>query len=150
MSGVEVGPLFGGNAIEPVSAAGRLRLPSFILDTLVRRSDGRRIVFGAHESEPCLSAYDPGWRAALADREDRRRLLGFAEETQFDSAGRVTLPRMMRWKGRIGALALFVGTGGAFEIWDPQIARLSGGPDLREMAEYRLKEIGRDEREEGR
>jgi MraZ protein len=147
---VEVGPLFGGNAIGAVTAAGRLRLPSFILETLVRRSEGRRIVFGAHESEPCLSAYDPGWRAALAQREDRRRLLGFAEEAEFDSGGRVTLPAMMRWKGRIGSLALFVGTGGAFEIWNPDIAREAGGPDLREMAEYRLREIVSDEREEGR
>jgi len=145
-----VGPLFGGNAIGAVTAAGRLRLPSFILETLIRRSGGRRIVFGAHESEPCLSAYDPSWRAALAQREDRRRLLGFAEEAEFDSMGRVTLPAMMRWKGRIEGLALFVGTGGAFEIWNPDLAIEAGGPDLREMAEYRLREIGSEEREEGR
>lgn len=147
---MEVGPLFGGNAIGAVSAAGRLRLPPFILETLVRRSENRRIVFGAHESEPCLSAYDPGWRSALVEREDRRRLLGFAEETQFDSSGRVTLPPMMRWKGRIGGLALFVGTGGTFEIWNPDVAREAGGRDLREMAEYRLNEIEGDEREEVR
>jgi len=147
---VEVGPLFGGNAIGAVTAAGRLRLPSFILETLVRRSGGRRIVFGAHESEPCLSAYDPGWRSALAQREDRRRLLGFAEEAEFDARGAVTLPAMMRWKGRIGSLALFVGTGGAFEIWNPELAVEAGGPDLREMAQYRLREIGTEEREEGR
>lgn len=145
-----MGPLFGGNAIGAVTAAGRLRLPSFVLETLIRRSGGRRIVFGAHESEPCLSAYDPAWRVALAERPDRRRLLGFAEEAEFDSAGRVTLPSMMRWKGRIGDLALFVGTGGAFEIWNPDIAVEAGGPDLREMARYRLREIGSEERKERR
>jgi MraZ protein len=147
---VEVGPLFGGNAIGAVTAAGRLRLPSFILETLIRRSGGHRIVFGAHESEPCLSAYDPGWRPALAERDDRRRLLGFAEEAEFDGGGRVTLPAMMRWKGRIADRALFIGTGGAFEIWNPDLAVEAADPDLREMAQYRLREIGSFEREEGR
>jgi MraZ protein len=130
-----------------VTAGGRLRLPPFILDTLIRRSEGRRIVFGAHESEPCLSAYDPAWRAAFFGRDGARRLFGFSEEADFDSAGRVTLPAIMRWKGRIGALALFVGTGGAFEIWNPEIAREAGGPELREMADYRLRELGERERE---
>ncbi|MBV8688367.1 MAG: hypothetical protein JO238_16985 [Alphaproteobacteria bacterium] len=138
---MEVGPLFGGNAIGAVGAGGQLRLPPFARETLARRSDGRRIVFGAHATDPCLIAYDPGWRAALAGRDGGRRLFGFAEEAEFDRGGRVSLPPMMRWKGRIADLALFVGTGGAFEIWNPEIALEAGDPDLREMARYRLDEV---------
>jgi MraZ protein len=147
---VEVGPLFGGSAIGAVGAGGRLRLPPFVLETLRRRSDGRRIVFGAHESDPCLSASEPAARAALLGRASGRRLFGFSEEAEFDSAGRVTLPPILRWKGRIGERALFVGTGGAFEIWNPELALEAGEPALRELAQYRLGEMEQTEREESR
>jgi transcriptional regulator MraZ len=145
--GVEAGPLFGGNALAAVDAAGRLRLPSFILETLARRSEGRRIVFGAHDSDACLNAYDPAYRMALSGRDGSRRVFGFAEETEFDASGRVTLPAMMRWKGRIGALALIVGTGGAFEVWNPELALAAGDPELREMAEYRLHDFTKEKEE---
>jgi MraZ protein len=49
---------------------------------------------------------------------------------------------MMRRKGKIEDLALFVGAGGTFEIWNPKIALESGDPDLRELAAYRLEERG--------
>ena len=49
---------------------------------------------------------------------------------------------MMRRKGRIEDLALFVGVGGTFEIWNPRLALESGGADLRELATYRLEEKG--------
>jgi MraZ protein len=150
VAGVEAGPLFGGSAIGAVGAGGRLRLPPFILDTLRRRSDGRRVVFGAHESDPCLSGYEPAWRAALLGRDGGRRLFGFSEEAEFDSAGRVTLPPILRWKGRIDGRALFVGTGGAFEIWNPELALETGEPALRELAEYRLREFEETEREDTR
>jgi len=144
---VEVRPLFGGNALASVDAAGRVRLPPFARETLSRRSESRRLVFGAHEHAPCLSAYDAGYRSALFDRNGSRRVFGFAEEAEFDRLGRVTLPPIMRWKGRIGALALFVGTGGAFEIWNPDLALEADDPELRQMAEYRLQSTSR-EREE--
>ena len=145
---MEVGSLFGGNALASVDAAGRVRLPPFARETLARRSDSRRIVLGAHEHAPCVSAYDPAYRMAFFDRNGSRRVFGFAEEAEFDRQGRVTLPLIMRWKGRIGALALFVGTGGAFEIWNPEVALEAGDPELRQMAEYRLQSSSR-EKEDG-
>ena len=147
--GVEVGTLFGGNALATVDSAGRVRLPLFVRETLAHRSEGRRLVFGAHENDPCLSSYEPAYRAAFFDRNGSRRIFGFAEEAEYDARGRVTLPRMMRWKAKIGLLALFVGTGGAFEIWNPELALEAGDPELRQMAEYRLH-IGNTEREESR
>jgi DNA-binding transcriptional regulator/RsmH inhibitor MraZ len=146
---VEVGPYFGGNALATVDSAGRVRLPLFVRETLAGRTEGRRIVFGAHESAACLSGYEPAYRAAFLDRNGSRRIFGFAEEAEFDARGRVTLPHMMRWKARIGLLALFIGTGGAFEVWNPELALEAGDPDLRQMAEYRLH-IGSMEKEEAR
>jgi MraZ protein len=146
---VEVGSFFGGSALATVDAAGRVRLPRFVRETLGRRSEGRRLVFGAHEEAPCLSAYDPGYRSALIGRDGSRRIFGFAEEAEYDASGRVTLPPIMRWKGRIESAVLFVGTGGAFELWNPQLALAADDPDLREMAEYRLQ-FSNQEREEAR
>jgi MraZ protein len=135
---VEIGAVFSGNALARVSASGAVRLPGFVRQTLARRAESRLLIFGAHETMPCLSGYEPAYRAAFADRNGSRRLFGFAEQAEYDRAGRVVLPPMMRWKGRIEALALFVGTGGAFEIWNPAVALETGDPDLREMADYHL------------
>ena len=49
---------------------------------------------------------------------------------------------MMRRKGQIEDLALFVGVGGTFEIWNPRLALDSGDEDLRDLAAYRLEEKG--------
>jgi len=49
---------------------------------------------------------------------------------------------MMRRKGRIEDLALFVGVGGTFEIWNPSLALESGDEDLRDLAAFRLEKRG--------
>lgn len=163
---MEIEHLFSGNALGEVSAGGEVRLPPFVLKVLERRSCGRRIVFGAHESAPCLTLFDSGYLPAVADDLERRkrrdeaagmdcerhserarRAFGFAEEADVAESGVVALPALLRRKGKIGARALFVGTGGAIEIWDPALARDSGGPALKEIAEYRL---GIEENEEER
>src|SRR3954468_9010062 len=98
--GVEVGPLFGGNALATVDPAGRVRLPLFVRDTLARRSEGRRLVFGADEHDACLSGYEPAYRAAFFDRNGSRRIFGFAEESDYDARGRVRPPRTVRGQAK--------------------------------------------------
>jgi MraZ protein len=49
---------------------------------------------------------------------------------------------MMRRKGKIEDLALFVGIGGIVEIWNPRIALVEGDRDLKEIAAWRLEEKG--------
>ena len=44
------------------------------------------------------------------------------EEVPYDSSGRIVLPPMMRRKGGIEDLALFLGTGETFQIWNPRAA----------------------------
>ena len=67
--------------------------------------------------------------------------LRVTEEVPYDSIGR-SLPPMMRRKGKIEDLALFVGIGGVVEIWNPRLALEVGGADLKEIAAYRLEEKG--------
>lgn len=158
---MELEHLFNGSALSAVDAKGRLSVPSFIRGVVERRSDAKAIVIGMHEASPCLNAYDRGYAKILYTENERRRLaeeaaggdlaahharvrrtFGLTEDVPYDTSGRIILPPMMRRKGRIEELALFVGIGGTFEIWNPQLALESGDEELRDLAAYRLEEKG--------
>jgi len=148
--------LFGGSALEAVDGSGRVRLPGFVREVARQRSDSRFLVFGPHESDPCLTGYDGSYRRMLfadterlrlrdeaagtgAARHGRvRRAFGLTEQAEIDAGGGVSLPPMVRRFGRIEGLALFVGTGAAFEIWNPHLAAESDDPALAELARWRL------------
>lgn len=149
--------LYAGSALALIDERGRVRLPRFVRETLGRRSEAGFVVLGPHESDACLTGYDPAFRRMLfADSERRRlheeaggagperhhgrarRVFGRTEQARIDSAGRIALPPMLRGIGRIEDVALFVGTGGAFEIWNPRLAIESGDPALAELAGWRL------------
>jgi MraZ protein len=158
---VELEHLFNGSALTAVDAKGRLSVPAFIRSVIERRSDARAVVIGPHEIDTCLTGYDRGYGRILHTENERRRLIeenaggakenhfararrtfGLTEDVPYDTSGRIILPLMMRRKGQIEDLALFVGVGGTFEIWNPQIALQSGDADLQELAAYRLEERG--------
>jgi MraZ protein len=54
------------------------------------------------------------------------------------------MPPMMRMKGKIGDLALFLGTGETFQIWNPELLLADDNipEDLKDIARYRLDERG--------
>ena len=157
---MELEHLFNGSALNAVDAKGRLSVPSFIRGVIERRSDAKALILGAHEVDPCLTAYDRGYARYLHAENERRRLneeaqgeagnhyararrtFGVTEDVPYDTSGRIILPPMMRKKGQIEDLALFVGVGGTFEIWNPHLALKSGDADLKELAAYRLEEKG--------
>ena len=133
--------LFQGSALNAVDAKGRVSIPAFLRGVIERRGDARTIVLAKHEAFPCLSAYDPAYAALkhaklerLLEKEEtgpdaqleyqQRNLMAFAatEEVPYDSSGRILFPPMMRRKGQIGDLALFLGTGETFQIWNPRAA----------------------------
>lgn len=147
--------LFIGNAICGVGAKGALTLPAFVRATLARRTDARLLLIGSHETDRCLVAYDPAHAQALASECRRRRvaeeasaryayyvrerrIFGFVEQIGLDSRGGALLPPMMRHRARIEDAALVIGTGGAFEIWNPELALESDDPDLRELTAFHL------------
>jgi MraZ protein len=158
--------LFSGSAVDAVGLDGAVRLPPFILRVVEGGAGIGRMVVGAHESDLCLTAWEPRRAPALQAEVERRRLrdeangapvaehhqrarraFGFVEDAIIEG-GRITIPPMMRRKGGIGNRVLFVGTGSGFEIWNPDAARRAGDPALREIAEYRLG-INEDMEEEG-
>jgi MraZ protein len=122
---------------------------------MARRSDAGAVMVGTHEADLCLSAYDRGhMRVLYADHERRRLaedgsdthyarargLFGAVEEARYGGDGTITLPPMMRRKAEIEDLALFVGVGGTFEMWAPQVALDGDDPNLRELAAWRSEE----------
>ena len=155
--------LFQGSALNAVDAKGRVSVPAFLRGVIERRGDARTIVLAKHESFACLSAYDPAYAALkhaklerLLEKEEtsaqaqldyqQRNLMAFAatEEVPYDSSGRILMPPMMRRKGEIGDLALFLGAGETFQIWNPQLLlKDSRVPeDLKDIARFRLEERG--------
>lgn len=159
--------LFSGSALGQVDAAGRTQLPPFVLRVLERRCRTPQLVFGSHEFQPCINAYDEGYEVVLyADIERRRlreetagipaavhhsrarRTFGIAELASFDPDGGVVLPPMMRRRGRIGRHALFIGVGGSFEIWNPALARAAEDEQLRELTEFAFSDAAPGEEDE--
>lgn len=160
--------LFSGNALGKVGADGAIRLPPFVLAVLARRGASGRVLLGAHESAPCLTAFDAGRLAAVSRDLERlrhrdeaageeggrrhaaraRRAFGLSEAAEIAPDGRVALPPFLRARGAIGSRALFVGTGAEVEIWDVELARSADDPALRALAEYRLAEDDAAEEEE--
>lgn len=157
--------VFSGSAVATVAPDGLVELPAFVRRAFEADTADRRLVVGAHDSDPCLTAYDAAHMPAVHDELERRRLrdeglgegpeahhhrarraFGFAENAPLDDGGRFVLPELMRRRGRIDDLVLFVGAGAQVELWNPSLARASGDEDLRELAEYRLEEIGRERR----
>jgi MraZ protein len=148
--------LFNSSALCTVDADGCVSLPPFVRTALERRSDSPDVVIGLHETDPCLRAYDRGYvRILHADHERcrpaegsceahharARRIFGFTEEASYGPDGKITLPPLMRRKGKIADLALFVGAGGTVEIWNPQLALEAGDAALQELAIWRLEEF---------
>jgi MraZ protein len=155
--------LFQGSALNAVDAKGRVSVPAFLRSVIERRGDAKSIVLAKHEAFPCLSAYDPAYAALKHSKLERlfekqeadpeaaleyqqRNLIAFAatEEVPYDSSGRIVLPTMMRRKGGLEDLALFLGTGETFQIWNPQM--FLDDPrvpeDMKDIARYRLEERG--------
>ena len=163
MCAVALEHLFQGSALNAVDAKGRVSVPAFLRSVIERRGDARTIVVAKHGQFACLDAYDPAYAALkhlklerLLEKQEenadaqlvyqQRNLMAFAatEEVPYDSSGRVLLPPMMRRKGGLEDLALFLGTGETFQIWNPQTLLNDENipEDLKDICRYRLEERG--------
>ena len=155
--------LFQGSALNAVDAKGRVSVPAFLRSVIERRGDARTIVLAKHDNFPALAAYDPAYAALkhaklerLAEKQEtdpaadldyaRRTMMAFGatEEVPYDSSGRIVLPPMMRAKGKIEDLALFIGVGETFQLWNPKLflADPNIPEDMKDIARFRLDERG--------
>ncbi|WP_343343691.1 hypothetical protein WJT74_08515 [Sphingomicrobium sp. XHP0239] len=144
-----------------VDAKGRVSVPAFLRSVIERRGDARTIVLAKHAVFPCLDGYDPGYAALKHQKMERRAeksesaiagdldymtanlmAFGATEEVGYDKTGRIVLPPMMRSKGGIADLALFIGVGETFQMWNPDtfLADERIPEDMKDIARYRLEE----------
>lgn len=147
--------LFHGSAICDVDAEGNVTVPEFLAETLP--ADAAELVVAKHDADACLVGYGRerlGELRALAERrrqaeEDRgederghhrrmRRTFALSERMPRRD-NRFRIPEAMRHLGRIEQLALFVGAGDSFEIWNPELALESDDAMFRELAAFRLR-----------
>lgn len=146
---------FHGSAICDVDAEGNVTVPEFLADALA--ADTADLVVAKHDADACLVGYGRERLHELRARAERRRQ---AEEDRgeddrkhyhrmrrtFGLADRmphgdniIRIPAAMRHLGKIERLALFVGAGDSFEIWNPDLALQNDDAMFRELAAFRLR-----------
>jgi MraZ protein len=154
--------LFRGHALNAIDAKGRVAIPAFLRAVIEKNSDGRVLIIGKHDYDPCLTGYDRGWSQLLHARLEReeereraagrefdyhnnnRRAFGLVEEVPYDSSGRFILPSFFRARAQLDDLGFFFGTGNAFEIWNPRILIETPGVDseMKDIARFLIEERG--------
>jgi MraZ protein len=117
----------GANQIN-LDAKGRMAVPTRARDPLTQGGTVK-LVLTAHP-DSCLLLYPaPAWEPIRAqvmsfpslDKQAslwKRLLVGFAQDVEPDSAGRLLIPPELRDFAHITRQVMFVGQGSHFEIWD--------------------------------
>ena len=134
--------MFQGATQINLDAKGRMSVPTKARDPLTQGGTVK-LVLTAHP-EGCLLLYPlPAWEPIRAkvmafpslDRQSnlwKRLLVGFAEEVDLDSAGRLLIAPELRDFAHIARAVMLVGQGSHYEIWDleswkQQLERLKTG-----------------------
>ncbi|GAB7564677.1 division/cell wall cluster transcriptional repressor MraZ [Methylobacillus methanolivorans] len=119
--------MFRGATSLNMDAKGRLAVPAKHRDALHAQSEGS-LVLTAHPHR-CLLLYpQPSWEPiqskvmALSsfDRQSsalQRLLVGFAEDVELDSAGRLLVSPVLREFAGLEKQVMLVGQGSHFELW---------------------------------
>lgn len=117
--------MFSGVSPLNLDSKGRLAIPAKHRELLSAESAGRVMV--TLNPQGCLLIYPKaewqpiyeqlrklsGPQAAIG-----RIILGFAEELELDSAGRVLIPTILRSRAKLDKEVALVGQGNKFELWD--------------------------------
>lgn len=150
--------LFHGSAICEVDPDGTVQVPAFLVEAFA--GEASELLLSKHAVDGCLVGYGRGHLDTLGARTEARRL---ADEARGEDAAahyrrmrrtfgivermpragnRMTIPAAMRHLGKIGGLALFVGAGDSFEIWNPDLAIENEDEQFRDLAAFQLKTRG--------
>lgn len=133
--------MFRGIAQLSLDSKGRLAVPARHRDVLRERCAGHLVITA--DADRCLLLYPlPEWEViqqkleGLSNldprvRELQRRLIGFAVDTDMDTAGRVLISPALRQYAQLEKDVVLVGQGRKFELWNEEnwnelIARAGG------------------------
>lgn len=139
--------VFQGATQINLDAKGRMSVPTKARDPLTQGGTVK-LVLTAHP-EGCLLLYPlPAWEPIRAkvmafpsldpqSNRWKRLLVGYAEEVEPDTAGRLLVSPALREYAQITRQVMFVGQGSHFEIWDLEAwkaqlegLRSGGSPNL--------------------
>ena len=123
--------MFRGVAQLSLDSKGRLTVPSRYRDELLEERCAGRLVITA-DFDKCLLIYPlPDWEPiqqkliSLSSlnpriRKLQRQLIGYADDTAMDAAGRVLISPELRDYAALGKSVVLVGQGHKFELWDKE------------------------------
>lgn len=137
--------MFRGATSLNLDAKGRLAIPAKHRDALQAQSTGH-LVLTAHP-HGCLLLYpQPAWEPIQAkmmalssfDRQSsalQRLLVGYAEDLELDSAGRLLVSPSLREFSGLEKQVMLVGQGSHFELWNMeawrgQLDKVMAGDDM--------------------
>lgn len=146
--------MFLGSELCEVGEDGSVTIPGFLGEALA--AETAELLVSKHAADGCLVGYGQDYLEQLSARAEARRI---ADESRGEDArnhyrrmrrtfgivekmprtgATMKIPAAMRHMGKIGALALFVGAGDSFEIWNPDLAIASDDEQFRDLAAFRL------------
>ncbi len=120
--------MFRGATKITLDAKGRLAVPMRYRERLLARSEGQLIC--TVDQDHCLLLYPlPDWEDIESKlmrlpsfqpraRRLQRLMVGHASEMEMDAAGRILIPRELREFAELDRLAILIGQGKRFELWD--------------------------------
>ncbi len=122
--------MFRGVAQLNLDSKGRLAVPSRYREALAMRCGGHLVITA--DFDKCLLIYPlPDWEPiqqklmSLSSlnpriRDLQRQLIGYAEDTDMDAAGRILISPALRAISGLVKQSVLVGQGNKFELWDKQ------------------------------
>lgn len=120
--------MFRGVVHLNLDSKGRLAVPARHREALAIRSAGRLVITA--DADQCLLIYPlPDWEPIQQKlmtlsslnpriRDLQRQLIGYAEDIELDSAGRVLISPALRAFASLEKNVVLVGQGNKFELWD--------------------------------
>ena len=120
--------MFRGATKVTLDAKGRMVLPTRYREPLFEQAQGKLVV--TVDRDQCLLLYPlPEWeqieRKLMSlptlheqSRRLQRLMVGHATDLELDGHGRVLLPPELREFGGLERLAMLIGQGNRFELWD--------------------------------
>lgn len=124
--------MFRGPTLLNLDTKGRLVMPTRYRDALLEQCGGQ-LTITIDTEDRCLQLYPmPKWLEiernlnALpsfnkAARRVQRLLVGHATEMEMDSAGRISIPPVLRSFASLDKKIMLIGQGHRFEIWAEEI-----------------------------
>ena len=118
--------MFLGRYEHTIDEKGRITIPAKFRDGLedsifvTQGFDGNLQAFPPDLFELMSSQVRSISYLDVNSRRLRRILFSNAEQTRFDSAGRILLPAFLRETANLKDIAIVVGSGEYFELWSPE------------------------------